>query len=153
MSEGKKAFAAAAAPGQVQGRRPEPVPTPETAPFWQGTLEGKLMVQKCNSCARTYFYPRTFCRWCFSQDVEWITCSGRARLASFVINMRPVPPFDPALPQVIALVDLEEGVRMMTNIVGVDPEPANFTIGMELMVEFEATGAQAVPVFRPVSAA
>src|SRR6201996_3529864 len=100
-----------------------PVPTPETGPFWAGTLAGELRVQRCGSCGRHYFYPRPFCRYCQSADVTWQRVSGGGRLVSYVINHRPLPPADPAEPQVIALVELDEGPRMITNIVGATPEP------------------------------
>src|ERR1700733_15354572 len=83
-----------------------PGPTPETEPFWAGTLAGELRVQRCNSCGRHYFYPRPFCRYCQSADVAWQVVSGAGRLISYVINYRPLPPADPAEPQVIAQVEL-----------------------------------------------
>jgi uncharacterized OB-fold protein len=126
----------------------EPVPTPETEPFWAGTLAGELRVQQCNDCGKYYFYPRPFCRYCRSRDVEWRRVSGDGRLVSYVINYRPVPPADPGEPQIIALVELDEGPRMMTNIVGVSPEPGNLPLDARVRVEFEPRGEQALPVFR-----
>jgi uncharacterized OB-fold protein len=125
-----------------------PVPTPETAPFWAGTLAGELRIQQCNSCGKHYFYPRPSCRYCQSRDVEWRTVSGTGRLISYVINYRPVPPADPGEPQVIALVELDEGPRMMTSIVGVSPEPENLALDSRVRVGFEPRGEQALPVFR-----
>ena len=125
-----------------------PVPTPETEPFWAGTLAGELRVQRCNSCGRHYFYPRPFCRYCQSPDVAWRTVSGAGRLVSYVINYRPLPPADPAEPQVIALVELDEGPRMLTNIVGVPPEPGYLPLDGRVQVDFEPRGDQALPVFR-----
>ena len=63
-----------------------PVPTPETEPFWAGTLAGELRVQRCGSCGRHYFYPRPFCRYCQSADVTWQPVSGGGRLVSYVIK-------------------------------------------------------------------
>jgi uncharacterized protein len=125
-----------------------PVPTPETEPFWAGTLAGELRVQQCNSCGRHYFYPRPFCRYCQSADVAWRVVSGAGRLVSYVINCRPLPPADPAEPQVIALVELDEGPRMLTNIVGVPPEPQYLPLDGRVQVEFQPRGEQALPVFR-----
>src|SRR5580698_3445972 len=133
--------------GQMAGG-PVPTPTPETAPFWAGTLAGELRIQKCTSCGRHYFYPRPFCRYCQSLDVEWRVVSGAGRLISYVINYRPVPPADPGKPQVIALVELDEVPRLMTNIVGVAPEPENLPLDGRVQVEFEPRGDQARPVFR-----
>src|ERR1700730_15150821 len=92
-----------------------PVPTPETEHFWAGTLAGELRIQRCNSCGRYYFYPPPFCRYCPSRNVEWRQGSGDGPLISYVINYRPVPPATAEQPQVIALVELDEGPRMMTN--------------------------------------
>jgi uncharacterized OB-fold protein len=124
-----------------------PVPTPETEPFWAGTLAGELRIQHCNNCGKFYFYPRPFCRYCQSRDVEWRAVSGAGRLVSYVINYRPLPPADPAEPQVIALIELDEGPRMLSNIVGVTPEPENLPLDARVRVQFEPRGEQALPVF------
>ncbi|EPR12435.1 DNA-binding protein [Sphingobium indicum IP26] len=129
---------------------PIPEPTPETAPFWQGAAEGELRIQRCVRCGSFYFYPRPFCPKCNSDEVEWKPVSGRARLASYIINYRPSPEFESKDPQIIALVTLEEGPRLCTNIVGVEPEPDNLPLGMELQVAFEPRGDQFLPVFKPV---
>ena len=127
----------------------EPAPTPETEPFWAGTRAGELRIQYCRACARYYFYPRPFCRYCRSPDVEWRRVSGRARLVSYIVNYRPVPPTATGRPQVIALVELEEGPRMLTNIVGAGPEPESLPLDAAVSVEFEPRGEQVLPVFRP----
>lgn len=130
---------------------PTPLPTPETAPYWEGAAAGELRIQQCTSCGEHYFYPRPFCPRCGSDRVEWRVVSGRAVLVSYVINHRPVPPTDP--PLVIALVQLEEGPRMMSNVVGVEPLPENLPLGMPLQVAFEQRGEYAIPVFTPAEAA
>jgi uncharacterized OB-fold protein len=125
-----------------------PTPTPETEPFWDGTLRGELRMQRCNSCRRFYFYPRPFCRYCASRDVEWQIMSGRGRLISYIINYRPSPSAVPDEPQVIALVELEEGPRLLTNIVGAEPSPENLPLDAPVTVDFEPRDGQAIPVFR-----
>jgi len=65
-----------------------PQPTPDTARYWSAAAEGSLEIQRCNACGRHYFYPRPFCRYCFSSDVGWVEVSGRARLASYAITPR-----------------------------------------------------------------
>jgi len=124
------------------------MPTPETEPFWAGSLAGELRIQQCNTCGRHYFYPRQFCRYCQSSDVVWRQVSGSGRLVSYIINYRPVPPAAPDEPQVIALVELDEGPRMLTNIVGVEPEPESLPLDCAVHVEFERRGEQSLPVFR-----
>lgn len=124
-----------------------PRPSPETQPFWDGTAVGELRIQSCLDCERPFFYPRTSCPRCGGQSLEWIVCSGRARLYSFVISARPAPGFDP--PTVIAVVELEEGPRMMTNVVGVDPVPESLPLDLPLQVAFEQRGDLAIAVFEP----
>ncbi|MCD9154506.1 Zn-ribbon domain-containing OB-fold protein [Aeromicrobium duanguangcaii] len=124
-----------------------PRPTPETQPFWDGTAAGELRIQSCLSCTEPFFYPRTSCPTCGSQDLEWIRCSGRGTLYSYVISARPAPGFDG--PTVIAVVELEEGPRMMTNIVGVVPDPANLPLDLPVRVAFEDRGRLQIPVFEP----
>jgi uncharacterized protein len=126
----------------------KPTPTPETAPFWAAAAAGRLSIQRCRTCRRHYFYPRSFCPACQSADVEWTDVSGRGRLVSYVINHRPLPPADLDVPQVIALVELEEGVRMLTNIVGSPAEPASLPLDASVSVAFEPRGDLNVPVFR-----
>ena len=101
---------------------PVPIPTPETQTFWDGTAIGELRIQRCNSCEEYYFYPRPYCPGCQSDDVEWRVVSGKGTLASYNINYRPFPIFESKDPQVIALVELDEGVRMMsTSSTGIAP--------------------------------
>ena len=130
---------------------PTPLPTPETAPYWEGAAAGELRVQQCTACTEHYFYPRPFCPRCGSAEVEWRVTSGRATLVSYVINHRPLPPSDG--PVVIALVQLEEGPRMMSNVVGVEPALEQLPLGMPLRVAFEERGEYAVPVFTPAEPA
>ena len=95
--------------------RPIPVPTPETAHFWEGTRAGELRLQRCDDCDHVYFPPRPFCPDCSSRAVSVFAASGRGALASYVISERSHPAFEG--PYAIALVELEEGPRMMSNIV------------------------------------
>jgi uncharacterized OB-fold protein len=124
-----------------------PPRSPETEEFWNGTQRGELRIQRCRSCERHYFFPRPFCRHCASADIEWTTVSGRGRLVSYVINERPVPPADDQ-PQIVALIELEEGPRMMSNIVGVAPEPSSVSLDQRVEVDFEQRGPEVLPVFR-----
>lgn len=129
--------------------KPVPVPTPDTARFWEGATAGELWIQRCTGCGRPYFYPRACCPFCSSREVEWFRASGRATLYSYVINQRPAPGWDG--PYVIAVVQLEEGPRMLTNLVGVEPDPQHLELDMPLEVTFEPRGDVAVPLFRPAA--
>ncbi len=131
-----------------------PEPTPETREFWEGAKRGELRIQRCRSCGNAYFFPRPFCPHCSSKDVEWFTASGRARLYSYVINQRPAPGFQDWTPYVIAVVQLEEGPRMMTNIIGIEPLPENLPIDMPVEVTWEQQSDEiTLPLFKPAGGA
>lgn len=137
----------------TRSRRPVPTPTPDTEFYWTEAAAGRLVVRRCLDCDVAYFYPRDFCPECLSTNVDWMACSGRATLHTFVIEHRPGPGYEDDLPYVVAVVDLEEGARMMTNIVGVDPDPDSIELDMPLTVVFERRGEIAVPMFEPASGA
>ena len=128
--------------------RPLPAITPETAHFWEGTRAGELRLQKCAACSHVYFPPRPFCPQCASTNVGILRASGRATLYSYVIHHRPVPGFTP--PYSIAVVELEEGPRMMTNIVEIEQTPQRLLLDMPLEVMFQRmTEEISLPLFRP----
>lgn len=130
---------------------PLPRPTPETEHFWAGTRLGELRLQRCDECDAVYFPPRPFCPSCASREVSVFTASGRASLYSYVINHRPHPAFDG--PYSIAVVQLAEGPRMMSNIVNVDQTPEALVLDMPLEVIFEELDEQiSLPYFQPVGA-
>ena len=132
----------------AEGKRPLPKPTPETQHYWEGAKAGELRLQTCNDCAKTYFPPRPFCPKCGSRSVKVVTASGKAKLHSYVIHHRPAPGFDP--PYAIAVVELKEGPRMMTNIVGCPQTPEALKLDMDLEVTFEAQNdAISLPFFKP----
>lgn len=128
--------------------RARPKPTPETQHFWDGTQTGELRLQRCDACAHTYFPPRPFCPACGSRKVSIFKASGKATLYSYVIHHRPVPGFTP--PYAIAVVELEEGPRMMTNIVGCPQTPEALELDMKLEVSFERLDdTTTLPLFCP----
>lgn len=128
--------------------RARPVPTPETRHFWDGTQAGELRLQRCDRCASVYFPPRPFCPSCASRKVSAFQASGKATLYSYVIHHRPAPGFTP--PYAIAVVQLAEGPRMMTNIVDCPQTPEALELDMNLDVVFvKLDDAITLPVFRP----
>jgi hypothetical protein len=136
---------------QDKSKIPLPKPTPETEHFWDGTRLGELRLQKCDACEQVYFPPRPFCPSCASREVSIFSASGRALLYSYVINHRPHPAFDG--PYSIAVVQLEEGPRMMTNIINVEQTPEALVLDMPLEVIFEELDEQiSLPYFQPVGA-
>ena len=126
---------------------------PESDFYWEKAKEHELWLRKCNTCGDAYFYPRNICPKCYSDDVIWIQASGKAKLHAFAIVERgPIPAFREAVPYVAALVDLDEGPRMPTNIVGVEMDEAHINIGMALEVTFEdVTEETTLPKFKPAS--
>jgi uncharacterized protein len=137
-------------PGKTTPRgKAVPAPTPETQPYWDGAAAGELRIQRCVDCGKPYFYPRPICPSCGSGNVEWFTASGDATLYSYVINYRPAPGFEDEAPYAIAVVQLAEGPRMMTSLVGVPADPEVLVLDMPLRVAFEPRGDIALPVFTP----
>jgi uncharacterized protein len=133
--------------------KPVPEPTPETQPFWDGCARGELLLERCNDCGTPYFYPRPICPECGSTNVEWFKASGRGTLYSYVINHRPARGFEYDGPYAIAVVQLAEGPRMMTNVVGVPNTPEELVLDMELQVTFAERGDISLPVFIPAETA
>ncbi len=132
--------------------RPLPQPiTPEAKPYWDGTREGKLMIPKCRACQKPFLYPRAVCPFCASRDIEWIQASGRGRLYSFEIAYQILnKAFKVKTPVVLAMVELEEGPRMLTNLVGIEPDPQKIRCEMPVEVVFEKLTDQiTLPMFQP----
>ena len=130
--------------------KPFPIIDAESRPFWQGTRERRLMIQRCTACRRHFFYARALCPYCHSDAVDWVTASGRGTIYTFTIARRPAgPAFKGDVPYVVALVELEEGPRLMTNIIGIAPESVH--IGQKVKAVFEdATDEVTLVKFAPV---
>ena len=128
-----------------------PAVDPDTAPFWDAARDGRLLIRRCGACGRAHFYPRPFCPHCWSDEVAWEDASGGASLYTWsVVHVNDLPPFGELVPYVAAVVDLAEGPRMMTQVVGCPFD--QLVIGMPLEVTFEPRPeALTVPVFRPAS--
>ena len=128
-------------------------PLPEVQPwskkFWEGTKEGKLLIQVCKDCNSKIFYPRKYCPECWSGNLDWIEATGKGKILTFSTAYSMVEPkFMDELPYTIAYVDLDEGVRMMTRIVECKPEEIFFD--MEVEVVFREQNGFFLPYFRPV---
>jgi uncharacterized OB-fold protein len=126
-----------------------PAMTPITAPYWDGAAAGELRLQRCVVCTRFVFPPRTFCPHCGSASPpRWESTSGVGRLLSYIIARVPVPGGYDEAPYVVALVELQEGPRLLTNIIDVDLDKP-LPLDMPVTVSFEPRGPTGVPVFRP----
>jgi enoyl-CoA hydratase/carnithine racemase/uncharacterized OB-fold protein len=133
--------------------KPLPVVQPWTEEFWRAAREHRLLIQECKDCKEKIFYPRKYCPECWSASLGWSEASGKAKVYSHTVTMDMVEPkFMEDLPYVLAMVDLEEGVRMMTRIVECDPEAVR--IGMDVEVTFQdVTEEFSLPMFRPADPA
>ncbi|NUP41450.1 MAG: Zn-ribbon domain-containing OB-fold protein [Streptomyces sp.] len=115
-----------------------------TRTYWDAAAEGRLLIRRCGACGRPHHYPREFCPYCWSEDVRWERASGRAVLYTWsVVHRNDLPPFGERTPYVAAVVDLAEGPRMMTEVVGCGA--GELRAGAELEVAFR----DGTPVFRP----
>lgn len=132
--------------------RPLPQPTAETAPYWDAASAGRLVIQHCSVCGRHQFYPRAFCTHCLDQALEWVPATGRGRIYSYTIcRIAVAPAFEARLPYVVAMIDLDEGVRMLANIVESDVD--RIAIGARVAVRFEQVNeACTLPQFALVEA-
>ncbi|MEE1746696.1 Zn-ribbon domain-containing OB-fold protein [Streptomyces sp. NPDC007076] len=126
-----------------------PEPDAFSRPYWDAAARGQLLLRRCRACGRAHHYPREFCPHCWSEDVVWEPASGDATLYTWsVVHRNDLPPFGARVPYVAAVVDLAEGPRMMTQVVGC--EESALAIGMALRVAFrQEEGEEAVAVFHP----
>ncbi len=134
--------------GAMSNELPIPVPNPDAGPYWAAAREGRFVLQRCAACRSPRFVPRLICPQCGSDAAEWSDASGAGTVHSFtVVHRAPSAAFRGRIPYVIALIDLEEGPRMMANIVGDDAREV--AIGDQVQVCFEARGEGAkVPQFQ-----
>ena len=133
-------------------RKGEPIipkPTPVTQPFWDATGQHRLVLPRCHR-GHTFYYPRTHCPECLSNQLEWIEASGRGRLYSYTVARRPQSPeFAADVPYIIAAITLDEGPRMTSLLVEADPDHVEIDGAVEVVWDDVAEGI-AMPYFRPV---
>ncbi|MED5556090.1 MAG: Zn-ribbon domain-containing OB-fold protein [Pseudomonadota bacterium] len=116
--------------------KPIPRPSTTTRPFWDGLNERKVQIQRCEGCDTWVFYPRTRCPSCLSDQLIWREVSGRGVLYTYTLARQPTAPhFADETPQQLAVVELDEGVRMTSTLVNV--EPTDIVIGMRLRPYFD----------------
>ena len=116
-----------------------PVPaadrTPETEEFWAAVDRHQLILRRCDACGTVIWYPRSRCPGCGDTAVSWVPASGRGTVYSFTVVHRSPSPYRDAVPYVVAYVELAEGPRIVTNVVGCEPESVH--IGQDVTVVFE----------------
>ncbi len=132
--------------------RPKPLPvvTEESRPFWEGCRQGQLLLQYCTECHRHQFYPRLYCMQCGSNALRWFEASGHGVIYSYtIIRQNKSPEFVNDTPYNVAIVQLQEGPRMMSNIVDIDP--GELRVDLPVTVVFDqVTDMITLPRFRPL---
>ena len=130
-------------------KRMDPVRTIDNAFFWDAAEAERLDIQACEACDVLWHPPRPMCPKCHSTELSPRTMSGKGKLYSWCMPIHP-PAWGFEEPPIVALIDLDEGVRIVSNLVGVDPEA--ITNDMPVRVDFTETAKSKVPVFTPTDA-
>jgi hypothetical protein len=133
-------------------RTPLPVPAladdPVARPFWDAVEQGRLLLERCSRCRAVIWYPRGFCPRCGSTATDWIEASGHGTVYSYTVVRKSFGAFAPLTPYVVAYIELAEGPRILSNVVGVAPDEVVIGLPVELAVE-QPEGSPAVYRFRP----
>ncbi len=132
-------------------KKPLPRIDEESRGYWEALVRHELYFQRCRDCGTKRLPPRAVCPTCLSSRTEWVRASGRGTVYSFTVtHQNQAPGFRETLPYVLAIVELEEGLRLMTNIVGCGPDAVR--VGLPVAVQYEdVTPEVTLPLFRPVS--
>jgi uncharacterized protein len=130
-------------------KKPVPVVNPWARPFWEAARKEKLIIQKCKDCGKFVFYPRIACPHCFSEATEWVEASGKGKVYTYTVVENNAPSaFIRDIPYVVAVIRLDEGVQMLSNVVGCDPREVQCDMPVE--VTFEKLNEEfTLPKFRP----
>lgn len=132
--------------------RPQPrFPEPDTQPFYDATKEHRLAYQTCNACRTVVFFPRSHCTSCGSRDLTWRDSKGEGTVYTYsVVRLNRHPAFAPLGPYAIAYVDLDEGFRILTNVVGVNDPTTDISVGQRVKVDWQdQESGISLPLFRP----
>lgn len=131
----------------LAGQRPAPIQLNFSKPFWDGAKDNKLMLQYCPQSGKYQFYPRPVSVYTGKRDLEWREASGNGRIYSFSLSYKAPAPFKDVKPYVVATIELEEGVRILTNVVNCDPK--SIKIDMPVRLTWVQAGTANYPVFEP----
>ena len=126
---------------------PQPVADGDSRVYWEGIAQGELRIQRCDACTCYVFYPRSICPHCHAERLAWVTATGRGVIYAYTVVHQAYGPFAEEVPFVVAIVELEEGVRMMTRII--DAPRERITIGAPVRVTFQPASEEVtLPYFR-----
>ncbi|WP_251552036.1 Zn-ribbon domain-containing OB-fold protein [Neobacillus muris] len=127
---------------------PRPVLDGDSLKYWEGLRNEELWIQRCNDCHQHIFYPRSICPDCFSEEITWVQSGGTGKIYSFTVVHHAFGPFKEQLPFVVAIVELDEGVRMMTRLKAGSKNPS---VEQRVKVIFERLDEElTLPYFEPV---
>ena len=131
----------------MSNNKPMPIPTEISAPFWEGLKAERLLIQQCDDCNHWVFYPRRHCPACFAHALTWREVNGAATLYSYTVTrIATLPDFADEMPQLLAVIELEQGVRINSNLVGLDETEVK--IGMPLQPVFAEVDAKGTRLLR-----
>lgn len=129
--------------------KPGPHPTPVSAPYWEAAAAGRLVLQRCRDCGRWQHYPRVLCAACWGADLAWAEPAGTGVVWTFTVAHRPGhPAWQAEVPYAIAIVELDEGPRLLANVIDCPPEAVR--VGMAVRVAFEQRDGYAAVQFAPL---
>ena len=135
--------------GPAWGDRPLPFPDSVSRPFFEAAAAGRLELQRCRECSGSVFYPRPFCPAC-GGELDWVEASGRGRVHTYtVVRQNLSRAFRDKVPYVVAMVDLDEGARMMGNVIGCEVEEVFIGMPVEAVL-VKASEGIGMPLWRPV---
>jgi uncharacterized protein len=131
--------------------KPLPQPDPVTAPFWESVKAHAMKLQRCNDSGKFFFYPRGMSPFTLSDNISWEPVSGRGVIHAFtIVHNQRAPGFADEVPYVVAMIELDEGVRLMSNVIDVEPDPDHVEIGMPVEIVYDdVTDEVTLPKFRP----
>jgi uncharacterized protein len=132
-------------------KKPIPVPSLESQPYWDGLRENKLLMPRCDACGHHWFPPSLLCPHCSAENWSWAAVSGRGRVFSYVVYHRVYHPgFADEVPYAVAVIELDEGPRMISNVVGIAPD--KLVCDMKVEIAYEAISTTVtLPKFKPAS--
>ena len=129
----------------------EPRPTPLSEPFWEATRSRQLVVQRCERCGRAIWYPRERCPFCLDDRLRWTASAGTGRVYTFnVMHRAGNPMMAEEAPYVLALIDLDDGYRMASNVTGCAPEAVRCDLRVRVAWEVELSDGRRLPTFQPL---
>ncbi|MEE9568902.1 MAG: Zn-ribbon domain-containing OB-fold protein [Candidatus Binatia bacterium] len=135
---------------EIEYKKPLPIPSQLSEHFWSACKRHELKVQRCQSCRSYRFPPAVLCPECLSTETEWVKISGRGKVFSFVVYRRLYhPAFEADLPYTVAVIELEEGARILSNVVGVPPEEVTCDMPVEVAFE-DVTSEITLQKFKPL---